>query len=99
MTRQIPSSSPAVVGLPVRPFLYSLDQIANILDMDLARLKSVYIFYHGRTVGAARSDFLAARDIAPHGKGPEWRVSEKELVRWMKRIGFRVHERSWTTAT
>jgi hypothetical protein len=97
MSRQMPSSNPELVGLPIRPFLYSLPQIANILDLDLQRLKTVYIYYHGRSVGPHRADYLAARNIAPHGEKPDWHVAENELVRWMKRIGFRVHERSWSS--
>lgn len=85
------------VGLPVRPFLYSLDQIANLIAVDVTRLKQVYIYFYGRTTGAKRADFLEARNIAPNGVTPEWRVAENELVRWMRNVGFRVHERSWAS--
>ena len=90
-------NTPAVVGLPVRPFLYSLEQISNILDMPMDRLKSVYIHFHERTIGPHLPDRLMARNIAPRGHAPEWRVDERELVRWMRRAGFAVHERSWST--
>ena len=84
------------VGLPPRVFLYSLDQIAFMLDMKEDRLRIVYIWYEGREPGRQPTDKIAARNIAPEGLGPDWRVSETELVRWMKRKRYKFHVRGWT---
>lgn len=91
------TNTPEKIGLPPRPFLYSLDQIANLLDIDLTRLKAVWIYYRGRSIGRHTGDQIEAIDIAPAGQGikPEWRVSEKEFIRWMKRKGFRILSRTW----
>jgi hypothetical protein len=93
------TNTPDKVGLPIRPFLYTLDQIANLLDIELVRLKAGWIHYRGRTIGRNTGDQMEAIDISPVGQGmkPEWRVSEQELIRWMKRKGFRVLTRSWNS--
>lgn len=84
----------ASVGLPPKPFLYSLDQVAMLLDVSLAHLRTNYIYFDGRSIGLAR-DRITARNIAPEGQAPEWRVAEAELVRWFKRKGFRFYDRGW----
>jgi len=81
------------LGIPPRPFLYTLDQISVLLDVGEAALKSGYIFYEGRSIGARTRDLMIARNIAPANAKPDWRVAERELVRWMKYKGFRYYER------
>lgn len=91
------TAKPQNIGLPVRPFLYTLDQIATLIDISVAKLKQIYLHFAGRSVGPHRADKILTHDISPRGKGlkPEWRVSEQELVRWLRFRGFRVHERTW----
>lgn len=78
--------------LPVRPFLYTLDQLCTMLSfssVDQLR-KSGYVFFMGRSQGTPRPDELRAINIATGISGrPDWRVEERDLVRWMKRKGFR----------
>jgi hypothetical protein len=83
------------IGLPVRPFLYTIDQIAVILDLSEERIRAGYVFYEGRSVGFATRDLLMARNIAPQDEKPEWRIAEQELLRWLKRRGFKVYDRAF----
>lgn len=81
------------VGLPPRPFLYTLDQIASLVGIDLAALRASYLYYEGRTTGVHRKDTLRARNIAPVGVAPDWRISETEFTRWLRSKHYRVYER------
>lgn len=87
-------ANPEKVGLPLRPFLYSLDQLSVLLDVDEVALRSTYIHYEGRSIGFASKDRLLARNIAPADSTPDWRVAERELIRWLKFKGFKHYERS-----
>ena len=83
------------VGIPARVFLYTLDQIATLLDVELQALRTSYIHFDGRTLGAHKKDRMMARNIAPLGERPDWRVAEAEFVRWMKLKRYKFHERGW----
>jgi hypothetical protein len=85
------------VGLPPRPFLYTLDQVAYLIQIEESTLRRSYLHYEGRSVGAPARGVIVTRNIAPVGLKPEWRVAERELVRFMKFKGFRYHERGWIT--
>lgn len=82
----------ASVGLPVKPFFYTLDQIATLLSVEEDRLKKAYIYFDGRSTGRRRPDLMISVNIAPDTEKPEWRVEQRELVRWMKAKGFKYHE-------
>jgi|SRR5690606_29567355 len=81
------------VGLPARVFLFTLDQISVMLDMPERQIAAKYIYFEGRSIGARRRDLMIARNIAPPDEKPEWRVAERELIRWMKSKGFRYYDR------
>lgn len=66
--------------LPPRLFLYTLDQIGDMLQVDPKKL----VHFDGRSVGVRPPDKILARNIAPAGTTPEWRVSEDEFIRWMR---------------
>ena len=85
---------PADVGLPMRPFLYTQDQIAGLLSCELPSVNR-WTHYDGRSVGARPADLMLARNIANDGDKPEWRVAEGELIRWLKRKGFKFYDRGW----
>lgn len=91
------NQDPELVGLPPRMFLYTLDQIATILALELKTVRASYIFYEGRDVGIVSRDLMVARNISPVGTLPEWRVAQTELVRWMRRKGFRWIERGYVS--
>lgn len=83
------------LGLPIREFMYTLDQIAFLLDIDEAKLRRTMIHFNGRTVGVCDKDRMLAIDISPDDAAkPEWRVSERHLRAWMRFKGWRVYERS-----
>lgn len=84
------------VGLPYRPFLYTIDQIAVILNEDEKRIPR-HVHYEGRSIGAASRQHMVARNIAPVDEKPDWRVAERELIRWMKMKGFKYYERGVTS--
>lgn len=73
---------------PPRIFLYTLDQVALCLEVQEIHLRSKYIYFTGRTKGRKTSGYIVARNIAPEGSPPAWRVAETELVRWMRYKGF-----------
>ena len=80
------------LNLPPRPFLYTLDQVASILSIHEQALKG-YLFFEGRQPGRAIPDEIRVHNIAKADAKPEWRCEERELVRWMKRKGFRYVDR------
>lgn len=83
------------VGLPPRTFLYTLDQIASMLHLGMTRVRDRYVWYEGRHVGKRPRDKLHAHNIAPVDETPDWRVSEQELIRWMRVNGFKYYDRAW----
>jgi hypothetical protein len=89
-------AKPEAVGLPPRVFLYTLDQVASLIEFDLLRFKTGMVYYDNRSVGAKRSHDLVAINIARPGETPEWRVTEPELIRWLKAKRIRVYLRGWT---
>lgn len=84
------------IGLPIREFMYTLDQIAFMLEVSERYLKENLIHYEGRTVGVLNKDRLLAVDISPDSAStPEWRVSERHLKRWMRFKGWKIYERGY----
>lgn len=83
------------VGLPPRPFLYTVDQVAAILSLTPGNVKRLYLWYDGRQVGVRPKDKLRAVNIAGEDDRPEWRISEQELIRWLRLKGFKYYERAW----
>lgn len=84
-----------VIGLPPREFLYTLDQIAVLVEMPQHELMTEHVYFDGKSEGSPRRypRCFMARDIAPAGAGrPDWRVTETELIRWFKKMGFRYYE-------
>ena len=83
------------VGLPIRPFLYTLDQICTLLEVSEDSLKRQYLHFEGRSVGSKPPDRMRAVNILSPPHKPDWRVAEKELIRWMRYMGFRYHEKGY----
>ena len=86
-----------MMGLPPRTFLYTLDQIAQMIEVELPTLRSRHIHFEGRSVGKQPLDRMLARDISSGDDPPEWRVAENEILRWLKKKGFRVTMRGWVS--
>jgi hypothetical protein len=83
------------VGLPPRVFLYTLDQISVLISVPMTRLRAAYIYFEQRSIGHKDTFQMSARNIAPTDEKPDWRVSEKEFVRWMRVMGYKYYDRGW----
>lgn len=98
MTEQVRyQPKPDSVGLPPKVFLYTLDQVAELLAVPLKTLRTRYIYFDGYSLGGTKLSLLIARNISPDDH-PDWRVAETELVRWMKYKRFRFHARGWVVS-
>lgn len=80
------------IGLPIRTFLYTLDQISVMVEISESDLKQHHLYFKGRSIGSIRRDLMAAVNIAAAGEKPEWRIAEREFCRWMRNKGFRHYE-------
>lgn len=86
------------IGLPPRVFLYTIDQLSVMLDLPEARIKAAYLYFDGRSIGSRRKDLMICRNIAPANEPPDWRVAEREFIRWMRTKGYRWYDRSTFTS-
>lgn len=82
------------MGLPLRAFMYTTDQIAYMLGDTDKHVRATMIHYEGREVTPRPHAKMLARNIAPEGEKPEWRVAENELIRWLRFKGFRIYARA-----
>lgn len=90
---------PRKVGLPVKVFLYTLDQVALMLALDEGYLADRgLVHYLGRSTGTPSRDQLKAKNIMPPDQKPDWRIAEAELIRYCKRRGIVIYQRGWATA-
>jgi hypothetical protein len=83
---------PRRAGLPLRPFLYTMDQIADILQVtldDLLRPMNKWVHYYGINSGIPSQGKLVAHNVGPT-HSPDWRVSEDDLIRWLESRGWNV---------
>lgn len=61
--------------------------------MSEKNLRQTYLFLEGVNTGVRPRLMIAAHNIHPQQPDKaEWRVSERELIRWMRAIGFRIYE-------
>lgn len=81
--------------IPRPPFLYTLDQLAQVLNVTEAVLRARYIYFDDRSPGPPKSGQLTARNISRPEDTPEWRVTDSELARWLKSKGFRRNFERW----
>lgn len=85
------------VGLPPQPFLYTLDQIAQIVNVTHRTLVK-YLHYSGVSPGKCPEGKMLAANLASAGEAPDWRVADAELIRWLRHKGFRVYD-AWSLAS
>jgi hypothetical protein len=86
--------NPEQVGLPPTPFLYHLDQVATMLGKSVDDLCNSNLYFVGRSIGRLTLRQIKTINIAANQDDqPEWRVTEGELVRWLKVMGIRVFSR------
>lgn len=87
---ELPPDQPEKVGLPPVTFLYTLDQIAVMLQVPEERVRSTLVHYHMRSTGRKSPHQMLARNIADPAENPDWRIPQAEFVRWLKLKGIRV---------
>lgn len=80
------------VGLPDPVFFYTVDQVADLLAVSPDHLKKVIAHYNGMG-GIRRPDKLTIVNLAPAGSPQIWRVSEDELIRYLRNRGVRLYRR------
>lgn len=85
-------TNPESVGLPPVVFLYTLDQIAAMINVSLDDFMAQYAYYHQRSKGYQSPKQMMARNIAPAEKPAEWRISQSEFIRWLKFSGFKLRQ-------
>lgn len=84
-------TKPEEVGLPVTTFLYTLDQVATMFQMDLDEFTNKYVYLHMRS-GPFLRHHIRASNIAPEDEKPDWRIPQNEFIRWLRSRGLRVTE-------
>lgn len=77
------------VGLPALVFMFTIDQIASMLNVSEDTVKLVYLYYQGRTSGLKKRHHMLAINIAAEDQQAVWRISLEEYRRWLSRMGFR----------
>ena len=82
------------MGLPTRVFFYTIDQVADMLGLGAQDVNARYLFKPGRDLGPQKNGQLLAVNIAPEDDGqPEWRISEDELIRWLRHKRIKLYRR------
>lgn len=85
---------PEKVGLPMTPFLYTLDQVAVMMQKPEDEFTSTTVYFNGRSTGRCHPRQLRAVNVqVDEEKTPDWRITEGELVRWLKLLGIRIYSR------
>lgn len=81
------------IQLPVRQFMYTIDQIAHMLSCSTDTLYNKYLWYTGRDHGQPGSK-LKAINIAPleDATTADWRVTEEDFFFWLKQRNITFHE-------
>ena len=77
-----------VIQLPKHDFFYTIDQIALIMSVEESWLRK-QVYFSGRMPDAHHRSKLLANNMAEADAHPRWRVSERELIRWLARKGFK----------
>lgn len=76
--------------------MFTIDQIAFLLELEEEYVKKFLLHYEGRSVGPCPRDRLMAVDVSPDSAPkPEWRVAEKHLKRWMRFKGWKIYDRGY----
>jgi hypothetical protein len=77
------------ITLPTHEFFYTTDQVALILSVEEQWVKE-RCYLAGRMPDTHRRDKLLAINLAGADERPRWRISNRELTRWLVRKGYKV---------
>lgn len=69
--------------------MYTLDQIALMLDLDESYLVKHYLYLPGGRSTGAVGRRLRCTNIARPDQAPNWRVAESDFKVWMQKLGVR----------
>lgn len=78
------------MALPLITFLYTLEQIAAMINVSMHDVQYKYIYYHLRSTGRKSRHQMLACNIAADSDDPEWRVSHQDFLRWLKSNGWSI---------
>jgi len=81
----------AEVGLPPLLFLFTLEQICSMIQVEMKPLMRNHLWYTGVTPGFPMRRQMRAVNIGEHDT-PIWRVTHRDFVAWAKRQGFKVSD-------
>lgn len=81
------------IGIPTRVFLFTVDQLSVMLDLPEKYILDNLLYLEGRSIGTPKKSLIQARNVAPPELKPEWRVTEREFIRWMRVKGFKYYDR------
>jgi hypothetical protein len=90
--RNVPQPRPTEaleVWLPSHEFFYTIDQVATLLSVEESWLRK-RLYYVGRMPEKLQRDKLQTVNIGDSATAPEWRISHRELTRWLARKGYRI---------
>ncbi|ADD80839.1 gp053 [Rhodococcus phage ReqiDocB7] len=73
------------IELPLKTFMYTVDQIAYMFDISEKHLREKILFYVGREMKKQDPMMLRAINIRGLNEAAEWRVTEEELIRWCRK--------------
>lgn len=78
----------------MRPFLFTVDQVADLVAVPLDEFEEGYVYFVGRSEGRYKlsGEYLRAFNIAPSDKTPAWRIQEDELVAWLVKKGYHFYQ-------
>lgn len=80
------------IALPVRVFLYTLDQLAAILSVDEETLVVRYLYFQGLSTGIQGNRMMARNVEIDPGQRPRWRVAESEVLKYLRNKGFGIDQ-------
>lgn len=83
------------IGLPPRIFMFTADQIATMMELSDVYVKKTLLFYDKREPGLTPKTKMRAVNIAPEGERPEWRVTEREFIRYLRSRGVKFYDRGY----
>jgi len=85
------------IELPDRPFFWTTDQVALMLQVSESWLRQ-RSSYAGRSLVTTRS-MLRVVNMAEPDETPVWRVSHNELLRWLAHHGVNITRLTRRTTT
>lgn len=87
----MPPRNKGRIAIPARAFTWTIDQIATMMAMDEAELRTAYLYFEGRSTGT-QSGRMIARNIAQDDQPPNWRILHEHFVKWLRLKGYKYYD-------